>query len=260
MRVRLLVVVCAATLVTAGCQTTNKDLSTVGGAVVGGVIGSQFGSGSGRLIATAGGAVVGAMVGRELGRYLDERDRQQLENATATTAATGEAETWENPDSGVSGRTKVVKKEAREEQVAVPVLKDRVEQVPPLELIGETYRATSNLNVRGGPGTDYKRVGSLQQDQAVQVAGKVKGEPWYMISEEGIGSGFTHTDFMVPAPAEAQVAEPAPSADRPDVATASVSASRECRTVEQVVTLADGSEQTDEVTACRGPNGWEVQA
>jgi surface antigen len=31
-----------------------------------------------------------------------------------------------------------------------------------------------------------------------------------------------------------------------------------CRTIEQVVTLSDGSQRTEQVRACRGANGWEV--
>jgi len=50
---------------------TNEDVGTVGGAVAGGVIGSQFGSGTGKTAATIGGAVVGGYVGREVGRSYD---------------------------------------------------------------------------------------------------------------------------------------------------------------------------------------------
>jgi uncharacterized protein YcfJ len=52
----------------AGCDgnITKQDVGTVGGAVAGGVIGSQFGSGAGNTAATIGGAVVGGYVGNQL--------------------------------------------------------------------------------------------------------------------------------------------------------------------------------------------------
>jgi uncharacterized protein YcfJ len=54
----------------AGCQ----NAGTVGGAVVGGVIGSQFGSGKGKTAATIGGALLGGYVGN---RTIDQQRRQR---------------------------------------------------------------------------------------------------------------------------------------------------------------------------------------
>lgn len=55
-------------LALAGCDgnITKQDVGTVGGAVAGGVIGSQFGSGAGNTAATIGGAVAGGYIGHEL--------------------------------------------------------------------------------------------------------------------------------------------------------------------------------------------------
>lgn len=51
-----------------GCSDgiTKQDLGTAGGAVAGGIIGSQFGSGTGNTAATIGGAVVGGYIGNQL--------------------------------------------------------------------------------------------------------------------------------------------------------------------------------------------------
>jgi hypothetical protein len=32
-----------------------------------------------------------------------------------------------------------------------------------------------------------------------------------------------------------------------------------CRTIEQAVTLADGTKKTEQVRACRGRQGWEAE-
>ena len=62
-----------------GPGATNQDGGTIVGAVAGGVIGNQFGSGAGRALATVGGAVIGGIIGNEIGRSMDEADRQMEE-------------------------------------------------------------------------------------------------------------------------------------------------------------------------------------
>lgn len=47
-------------------QNSGSTLGTVGGAVVGGVLGNQIGRGTGRTVATVGGAAGGAVVGNRL--------------------------------------------------------------------------------------------------------------------------------------------------------------------------------------------------
>ncbi|MFN3931826.1 MAG: SH3 domain-containing protein [Brevundimonas sp.] len=48
---------------------------------------------------------------------------------------------------------------------------------------GDTYRATSNLRVRSGPGTNYGQVGSLSAGQTFSVVGS-EGE-WVQLSNGG---------------------------------------------------------------------------
>ena len=97
-------------LLMAGCQNLqNKGdkelLGTGAGAVIGGVLGSEVGGGSGRLWATGAGALVGALVGSEIGKSLDRADRAALQdaNSKAREAPVGETITWKNPESGNRG-------------------------------------------------------------------------------------------------------------------------------------------------------------
>ena len=60
----------------AACQPTTQSqvqancaVSTVGGAALGGVLGNQFGNGSGRDVATVGGAIAGGLIGSNAGCY-----------------------------------------------------------------------------------------------------------------------------------------------------------------------------------------------
>jgi surface antigen len=84
----------------AGCtQVTNEGVGTVGGGVIGGLLGSQFGGGSGKVVAAAGGALIGAMLGGKIGQYMDKQDRMEMQRALET-APTGKDVHWSNPDNG----------------------------------------------------------------------------------------------------------------------------------------------------------------
>jgi outer membrane lipoprotein SlyB len=48
-------------------------LGTVGGAVVGGLLGNQVGGGSGRKLATVGGAVAGGFAGNEVQKHVTSK-------------------------------------------------------------------------------------------------------------------------------------------------------------------------------------------
>lgn len=91
------------------CQTdqmgTKEGIGTLGGAAAGGLLGSQFGKGTGRLVATAGGVVLGGWLGNEIGASLDKADRSEINRAEtrAYTAPVGQQITWNNPQSGNSG-------------------------------------------------------------------------------------------------------------------------------------------------------------
>ena len=235
-----------------------QGIYTVGGAAVGGLIGSGIAGQGHRTQGAAIGAVVGGLVGYGLSRYLEEQDRRRLATATERTVATGESQTWRNSETRVAGRTEVVKTSTKTKKVTVPVLKDRVAQVPPLDMNqGGSYRATSTTNVRGGPGTDYQTVGRLAGGEIVDVIGQVQGASWYMIQQNGVGSGFVTSGGLTRASSPATTAS-AGTVPRDQIATRSVTSTTECRTVKQTIVLADGSEKAETVTACQGPNGWEV--
>jgi surface antigen len=100
-----------ASLGLAGCQTSRdqsvnkQQMGTLGGAVVGGILASNVGSGSGQLWATGAGVLLGALVGSEIGASLDRADMIYAEKAVqqAHTSPIGETISWNNPDSGNAG-------------------------------------------------------------------------------------------------------------------------------------------------------------
>ena len=96
-------------LFAAACSNSSygekQTVGTVGGAAIGGLLGSQFGSGTGQLVATGAGVFIGALVGSEFGRTMDEQDRMRADQAVnqAHTAPVGETIAWNNPESGNTG-------------------------------------------------------------------------------------------------------------------------------------------------------------
>ncbi|MCK5384028.1 MAG: glycine zipper 2TM domain-containing protein [Alphaproteobacteria bacterium] len=109
-----IMVLCAFTL--SACETfqnrgTKETVGTGAGAVVGGLLGSKIGDGSGQLWATGAGALLGAYLGNEIGRSLDRADRQHMNRAVtrAQSAPIGEPISWNNPESGNYGEIVAVK-------------------------------------------------------------------------------------------------------------------------------------------------------
>lgn len=91
------------------CQTDgmgNKQMvGTAGGAALGGLLGNQFGGGTGKTIATVAGVLIGGWAGNEIGSSLDKADRGAMQSAQyqAYSAPVGQQIVWNNPQSGNSG-------------------------------------------------------------------------------------------------------------------------------------------------------------
>ena len=97
-----------ACIVLAACQGTGpkQQLGSLIGAVAGGVAGSQFGKGDGRLAAVGIGTLVGAAIGGEVGSSLDKADRlhaARAEQHALEHAPSGTPIAWSNPDTGHGG-------------------------------------------------------------------------------------------------------------------------------------------------------------
>jgi surface antigen len=96
----------ASALALAGCaEGNNRTGATLVGAGLGGLLGSQFGSGGGQLAMTALGTVAGAAIGSSIGKRMDEVDRMRMREAEqrAYAAPLNETIIWNNPDTGHSG-------------------------------------------------------------------------------------------------------------------------------------------------------------
>ena len=256
-----LVIACLLIVSLFGCQ--HIDLSkTSAGTGVGAVIGALGGKvlGNGKDEAVLIGAVAGGWIGHQIGKYLNEQDRQRLAQSSQDAIRTGKTQIWSNPETNNSGQVEVVDERQEETNVKVRVLKDRVEEVPPLEMVGQMHRLTSNANLRGGPSNNYKVLTVLSSGTVVDAIGKVQDKPWMMVGQNQVGNGFIHVSLMTPALDDASPSEELlqQGDGQGEIAEESVVVNRTCRTVRQIVTLADGTVQEEEITACQGPNGWET--
>jgi surface antigen len=101
----LLLAACAATPETG--QGAKENTGTLLGAVAGGLIGSQFGGGTGeRIAAGVAGAAIGGFIGNRIGASMDEQDRRlayEAQRQALETGRSGAAVPWRNPDSGRYG-------------------------------------------------------------------------------------------------------------------------------------------------------------
>lgn len=97
---KLIVASLTTSLLLVGCAPINNEgVGTISGGVIGGLLGSQFGGGSGKVMAAAGGALLGAYLGGQIGKTMDKVDRMEMQRALET-APTGRAVVWSNPDNG----------------------------------------------------------------------------------------------------------------------------------------------------------------
>jgi surface antigen len=84
----------------------NTTGGTLLGAGLGGLLGSQFGGGSGKALMTVGGVLAGGLIGHSIGTQLDRNDQLAMSRTTQTALETGQPQQplpWRNADSGHSG-------------------------------------------------------------------------------------------------------------------------------------------------------------
>lgn len=227
-----------------------NDKDGAGCSSITGLAGSVLGYGADTQAAS-----VGCLVGSDLVKILGQDDQAELATSTEQAIATGENSTFEGEASGVQGTVNVTGTTTTQEESSVAVLKDKIQEMPPLELIGAEYASSSDTNVRGGPGTDYKVVGALAATETVQVIAKVEDQSWFLIGQGGVATGFVSQMLLNPT-GQIGGGGPAPEGE---VAEIEVATQVTCRTIEQQVTLDDGTVHTEQIEACQKPDGsWEM--
>ncbi len=262
---RFWVIPLAALLCSCNMQNLKLDsegIGTLAGGLLGGALGNAACDGKDQQeLCTLVGLAAGAYIGNRIGHKLGEEDRKRHAQATAAALAAQEEQAskgWENPENGTSGSVTIVNKERKQVASQVPVLKDRVEAIMPLELIGELYQTDSRLNVRVGPGTDYKTAAQpLEPGAQFNVVGRVIEEPqWLLISQRGAATGYVYAPLVEPTGlAMANV----PAREGDDIEQLAVNTLSTCKTVNHQITYDNGKTETETVEMCqRGDGSWDL--
>ncbi|HEY4486969.1 MAG TPA: RT0821/Lpp0805 family surface protein [Candidatus Paceibacterota bacterium] len=105
---RMFVPALAALLVLGACESDNQKqtIGMLGGAGLGGLLGSQFGSGKGNMVAIALGVLGGGFLGSEIGKRMDESDRVKASQTVSQALEKnpdGRRSIWQNPNNGHTG-------------------------------------------------------------------------------------------------------------------------------------------------------------
>jgi uncharacterized protein YgiM (DUF1202 family) len=195
------------------------------GAVTGAIIGSNIGGGRGRTAAIAAGTLTGYWAGGAVGRHFTKAGQK-------STRATHAGNRSSNSN-----------------------LKPALDRLPPIELVNAYYFPTTDINVRGGPGTDYAVLHTIRQGKRVPVAGRVVGSEWYLIAEQGKASGFLYAPLMVNDHGQSAQVNAIREASITTQYGHTVSQGPACRTITQEVSLSNGSREPQTFQACQQANG-----
>lgn len=229
---------------------TKENIGKAVGAAAGALLGTQIGSGRGKLAAVAIGTLAGYWAGGKIGQRLSQRDQAGIAYTTHEALESNQTRTWQNPDTGVSTRVSV--REAGAGGGGQNGL-EPLGRAPTLALINEYFIADSNINVRGGPSTEYVILYRLAQGERVPVVGQVADSEWLMIAEQGGGNGFVYGPLLSPSHESDNAIREAMRTGE-TFATYEVE-SRECRIITQEVVLPDDTARTHEFKACRQADG-----
>jgi hypothetical protein len=149
-----------------GCSAPGgkQEVGAVLGAVVGGVIGNSVGgrhAGAETIVGAGAGAAAGSAIGCEM-----QKDRARTSGGTYTRNG------------------------YRLSSDIEPASYNR---------IGQTFVATSTVNLRAAPAPRSARVGSLRNGERFQAMAAVRGTDWILVGQNGVGVGYVRADLVRPA-------------------------------------------------------------
>ena len=275
--------VCSLLTSCATMEMSEEDKARLGGAIgaiAGALIANEAGASDWQVVLAG---IAAGYAGYRIGKHLGQNDQAALQQRTASalsTAQDGETVEWASEESAAKAR--ITTTNTRQEVKDIDLLRDeRVATPPALDIIGKPYASLgSSVNLRAGPSTSTRVVGSLDKGEVVHAFGKVQGAPWVMIGRNNVAMGFVHASLVAEH-------DPSVAAQKPvltgtfelddvdmeevnrearatfeidDLVTVgdTVEVTTECRTV-KIDIVVDAAAETEDVDACRGPNGgWEV--
>lgn len=223
-----------------GCQAngSKQEIGAAVGGIAGGLLGNRIAGRGSRTLGTVIGGVLGAAGGSVLGCKLQRNDRQKAERALEDAVATNKSQSWENPETGASGRVEVGQTASG---AALSDLKfaNGVEPASGYDKVGSAFVSTGSANIRSAPGTNANVVGKLTAGQNVWVPASVSGSPWMLISRDGVGQGYVSSALLK--------------------RSATSTAAAGCKSIRQTVSAPGAESESENLQACKGKDGqWVV--
>ncbi len=220
-----------------GCQAdgNKQTIGTIAGGVLGGFLGNRIAGRGSRTLGTILGGALGAAAGSAVGCKLQKNDQAKAERAVEEAAATGKDQTWSSDETGASGTVKVAGAEGG--ALSGIKLASGVEPASGYAKVASAFIASGNANVRSRPGTDGKIVGTLASGTRVWVPASVSGQPWYLISDAGIGQGYVSNALLKKV--------------TNDMASG-------CRVVKQTISQPGAAAESETLQACKDKDGQWV--
>ena len=222
-----------------GCSAdgSSQTLGAAIGGVAGGFLGNRIAGSGSRTLGTVIGAALGAAAGSAIGCKLQKTDRERAERAAQAAVETGTSQTWTNADTGASGSV-VVTSPATTGGLADLRFASGVEPAASFVKIGDSYTTRSAANLRSSPTTTGTVRATLPAGQRLWVPAQVKGQPWMLVAENGVGQGYVSSTLLT--------------------RTTTV-ASSNCKLVTQSVSVPGEAEQAESYQACKGSDGqWTM--
>ena len=222
------------------------------GGVAGALLGSQV-SKNERALGAVLGAGLGAAAGSWVGCRMQVSEQQRVVNAVETALNTGRSQTWNDPTTGTTGRVDIINANVgggggmsfgQPTSAANLRFSGRVQPLrTSVEPTNAHFTTANTVNLRGSPTTNGAVVGQLRGGQTFNVAGRVAGDRWLMVEQNGYITGYVAEWVVQPA------------------ASGGGYANANCKLVQQTIQPRMGQSTTERYTACReAGGGWRLTA
>ena len=223
-----------------GCSAdgNKQTIGAIAGGALGGLLGNRIAGGGSRTLGTLLGGALGAAAGSALGCKLQKNDQAKAERALEQAVLTGKNQDWQSDETGASGRVEIGQ-DVRGVDLANLRLAAGVEPADGYTKVAGAYVSTASANIRSAPGTGSRILGQLATGQRVWVPAAVKGQPWLLVSDQGVAQGYVSAPLLKRA--------------------MSATTTNGCRLVKQTISQPGATEETETLQACKGANGeWTL--
>lgn len=237
------------------CDATGQRQET--GALLGGVAGALLGSQvskNERALGAVIGAGLGAAAGSWIGCRMQVSEQQRARSAFEAALNTNQSQTWNDPTTGTTGRVDIVNANyggggggvAFGQPTSAANLRYSGRAQPlraSFEPTNAQYTTRNTVNLRASPSANAAVVGQLRGGQSFNVAGRVAGDRWLLVEQNGYITGYVAEWVVQP------------------VATGGGYASVNCKVVQQTIQPRMGRATTERYTACpEAGGGWRLSA